>query len=637
VIWLKPFPSFVDSADRPGSLKDKSFLSCNVEEGKNWISTGRQDLAGYTVDHLTEVFRLLGYRRDELVLRCANSTSELIDIAVEGRTDVSVAAITVTHARMALVDFSSPFFTTGYRIMVRQRPVEMKELDDAFIFQPLENAVWAAYLSLMVAISIMIFVIERCHSERRKALVDNMMKQTDEEMDVEAEEAFRDSPAGRLQRMNSEDVMALVEPSIMTVLTEQEKEALQDAVRPKPSNSPAISDRMVATDGRKELIMESAAFKMEQLRIAKQFNNHMYSMAGVMLGIDSGGQTVKTMPGRTLYFCMLLLGMMFFFPLYTAGLAALLTNREKVLPITTLDDVKSVAVSFPINGTNVPKQWIESNGRSTKISRASGYLEMADMVMGEKVDGAVYDEPALTWLAGQSDCSSKLQVVGDLFGPQEYAYAFPKGSVLRDAVSEAVTYLRTSKYPDFDSELRGKWMPEQPACSEEVDIGQIKMDDLKILGSYVLCFMAIVFVLWVVYEIRVWRGVWKVIGAASDLTGHAGAAAGRGLELGRGHVQKSWSSAGWTVAERGLGLGGLGDREAAAADAGLRDEANPIIEAKSQGVAPPPLSSFASLKSEASPAAEPHPQGVAPPAVHSAGASGRPPSRSGGNETSLHM
>jgi hypothetical protein len=78
---------------------------------------------------------------------------------------------------------------------------------------------------------------------------------------------------------------------------------------------------------------------------------------------------------------------------------------------------------------------------------------MKEAVLDETAAAAVYDVDVLKRLIKASgDC--KLKLVGELFGPQEYGYAFPKNSPLTQDFSEAILYQRdehvhAQHYPEF--------------------------------------------------------------------------------------------------------------------------------------------------------------------------------------------
>jgi len=74
-------------------------------------------------------------------------------------------------------------------------------------------------------------------------------------------------------------------------------------------------------------------------------------------------------------------------------------------------------------------------------------------LLAETVDAVVYDAPNLLYYAN-TDGSGKVEVVGKLFAPQDYAMALPQGSQLREKMNRAVLALLESG--DF-SRIRAKW------------------------------------------------------------------------------------------------------------------------------------------------------------------------------------
>ncbi|CAD7928494.1 unnamed protein product [Amoebophrya sp. A120] len=198
----------------------------------------------------------------------------------------------------------------------------------------------------------------------------------------------------------------------------------------------------------------------------------------------------------------------------------MLTNRHTNPSLFSVEDLqagggkKRIAVQYPTGGTNVPRQFIESNFPTVDVIQANGFVDVADKVKDGQAQAGVYDEPVLQWLAAKDEarrsCSDlPLEVTGDLFGPQEYAYAFPKNSPLRDAVSEAVTYLRSRKHPDIDHELSKKWFPgfaagasseagRDDACAT-ADIGdenQLTFHDFSQIFLVVSAAVGVVVALW---------------------------------------------------------------------------------------------------------------------------------------------
>merc|ERR1719160_214391 len=113
---------------------------------------------------------------------------------------------------------------------------------------------------------------------------------------------------------------------------------------------------------------------------------------------------------------------------------------------------------------------------------------MGQAVKEGRAAAAMYEEPILELIASQ-DCAN-LRVVGSIFGPQEYGYVFPKGSLLAEHVSAAITHMRMEgiheelhpKY--FRSSSQGQGDKCASSSSAEVNAGQIGIE--AVLGPLVL-------------------------------------------------------------------------------------------------------------------------------------------------------
>ena len=117
-------------------------------------------------------------------------------------------------------------------------------------------------------------------------------------------------------------------------------------------------------------------------------------------------------------------------------------------PIQSIDDLRgeTVSVKCPLDRTkeNFAQTYLRTKYPDIKVYCEYGnYFELALSVAGGRTKAAIYDAPLLEYLvANDPDYACGLEVVGDIFGPQEYAYAFPKSSLLREPFSEAITHSR---------------------------------------------------------------------------------------------------------------------------------------------------------------------------------------------------
>jgi len=77
-------------------------------------------LRGYDVDVWEQVARRLGYQFEWVIY---DTLEEVLRAVKENRVDASLAAISMTPERDMFLDFSYPYFDSGLKIMVRERPV----------------------------------------------------------------------------------------------------------------------------------------------------------------------------------------------------------------------------------------------------------------------------------------------------------------------------------------------------------------------------------------------------------------------------------------------------------------------------------------------------------------------------------
>jgi hypothetical protein len=102
---------------------------------------------------------------------------------------------------------------------------------------------------------------------------------------------------------------------------------------------------------------------------------------------------------------------------------------------------------------NFPLRYLQKTHPAVKIHCVDQMDDMKGSVLDKTAAAAVYDVDVLKRLIKASgDC--KLKLVGELFGPQEYGYAFPKNSPLTQDFSEAILYQRdehvhAQHYPEF--------------------------------------------------------------------------------------------------------------------------------------------------------------------------------------------
>lgn len=127
VVLLKPCPGFV--LDKNDWAKHYSWCPAPLNMSSNNDMRGLGGLAGYSVEHVKETARLLGYTERDLVFRCTSSTPDLIHEVSKEMADIGLACVTVTEERMSAVEFSTPYYSTGYRILVKRGAGASEPLD----------------------------------------------------------------------------------------------------------------------------------------------------------------------------------------------------------------------------------------------------------------------------------------------------------------------------------------------------------------------------------------------------------------------------------------------------------------------------------------------------------------------------
>lgn len=76
--------------------------------------------------------------------------------------DIAVAPITITAERSKAVYFTEPFMTAGYGVLVKAPPRETISVFTVFSFlRPLSWEIWLCLLAAYVAVSIVLFVVNR--------------------------------------------------------------------------------------------------------------------------------------------------------------------------------------------------------------------------------------------------------------------------------------------------------------------------------------------------------------------------------------------------------------------------------------------------------------------------------------------
>ena len=88
------------------------------------------------------------------------SLADMIDGVADGRYDASIAALTITPEREATIDFSHPFYTTGFGIAVKQGSANWISILFAIFTWGFIQAI-AALLAVLAGIGVLFWLAER--------------------------------------------------------------------------------------------------------------------------------------------------------------------------------------------------------------------------------------------------------------------------------------------------------------------------------------------------------------------------------------------------------------------------------------------------------------------------------------------
>jgi polar amino acid transport system substrate-binding protein len=113
------FVSSTAFADQITDIKKKGELVCGtlgVSRGFSFVSQSNRQLIGYEVDLCDKLAQSLNVKPVMKSLAVAARIPEL----QQGRVDVLLAELTVTPERAEVVDFSTPYFVAGAKIMVKK-------------------------------------------------------------------------------------------------------------------------------------------------------------------------------------------------------------------------------------------------------------------------------------------------------------------------------------------------------------------------------------------------------------------------------------------------------------------------------------------------------------------------------------
>jgi polar amino acid transport system substrate-binding protein len=166
--------------------------------------------------------------------------------------------------------------------------------------------------------------------------------------------------------------------------------------------------------------------------VTKGLTTGVWWSAVAMTQRHTGDLGPRTFPGRIVAIMWMIVSIIAI-AVFTASVTSVLTIRHLQGTVHEVGDLSSVRVGAVV-GTST---------EDTLARRRLSYREFATPEAGLKalrahaIDAFVYDKPLLAWIIQQNFASS-VELIDTTFAPQEYAFALPNNSPLRQTVNVAV-------------------------------------------------------------------------------------------------------------------------------------------------------------------------------------------------------
>lgn len=118
------------------------------------------DPCGFSVDYWNAVADQLGVETEWVAME---SVGDIIDAAQLGTVDASIAGISITREREAVIDFSQPYYTAGQQIATRAAASSGPLGTISGLFGPRFLFALAALAVLVIVVSHLVWLFERGH------------------------------------------------------------------------------------------------------------------------------------------------------------------------------------------------------------------------------------------------------------------------------------------------------------------------------------------------------------------------------------------------------------------------------------------------------------------------------------------
>ncbi len=174
------------------------------------------------------------------------------------------------------------------------------------------------------------------------------------------------------------------------------------------------------------------------------FSGFWWAMV-TMTTVGYGDVAPRTLPGRILGLIWMLSALIVV-SFFTASITSALTVGKLSQRISSADDLGSMHIASVPGSTSA--EWLAH--RHWQYAKADNLdAALADLAAG-RVDAVVYDKPLLHWTI-QQQYRGKLEVLPMVLERQDYAFALPRHSPLREAINTSL--LRQINAPDWAERL----------------------------------------------------------------------------------------------------------------------------------------------------------------------------------------
>lgn len=144
-------------AQEPTAPREKLIVGTKAAPPFAFQEAGRW--TGASIDLWMELARELGLRYE--IRGFGDDLDALLDAVQRGEVDAAVAAITVNGDRERLMDFSHPFYSTGYGIAVRPIEKQTWQTSARKIFSWQVFRVVALFAGILLLMGLLIWILER--------------------------------------------------------------------------------------------------------------------------------------------------------------------------------------------------------------------------------------------------------------------------------------------------------------------------------------------------------------------------------------------------------------------------------------------------------------------------------------------